>query len=149
MSTNNREAPPVIPESHLDIMKGFQATVSTMRHRDGLISTTPVSFDWDGEFVRFSTLKSRVKYKNLLANPQITLCIISPDDFTRYIEIRGTAELTDDPEGKFNRAIFQRLTGMEEFPYDEEGAQRVTVKIIPSQISTPTLYGGQLSSSPV
>jgi PPOX class probable F420-dependent enzyme len=147
MSANNRENRPVIPESHLDIMEGFQATVSTVRHRDGLISTTPVTFDWDGEFVRFSTLKSRVKYNNLLANPQITLCIISPSDFTRYIEIRGTAELTDDPGGEFNLAIFQRLTGMEEFPYDEPDAQRVTVKIIPSQISTPSLYGGQLSSS--
>ena len=147
MSTNTREKRPVIPESHLDIMEGFQATVSTVRHRDGLISTTPVTFDWDGEFVRFSTLKSRVKYKNLLANPQITLCIISPSDFTRYIEIRGTAELADDPGGEFNLAIFQRLTGMEEFPYDEPDAQRVTVKIIPSQISTPSLYGGQLSSS--
>ena len=147
MSANNRENRPVIPESHLDIMEGFQATVSTVRHRDGLISTTPVSFDWDGEFVRFSTLKSRVKYNNLLANPQITLCIISPSDFTRYIEIRGTAELTDDPGGAFNLEIFKRLTGMDDFPYDEADAQRVTVKIIPSQISTPSLYGGQLSSS--
>jgi PPOX class probable F420-dependent enzyme len=147
MSANNREKIPVIPESHLNIMEGFQATVSTVRHRDGLISTTPVSFDWDGEFVRFSTLKSRVKYNNLLANSQITLCIISPSDFTRYIEIRGLAELTDDPGGEFNLEIFKRLTGMEEFPYDEPDAQRVTVKIIPSQISTPSLYGGQLSSS--
>jgi PPOX class probable F420-dependent enzyme len=147
MSTNAREKSPVIPESHLDIMEGFQATVSTVRYRDGLISTTPITFDWDGKFVRFSTLKSRVKYKNLLDNPQITLCIISPSDFTRYIEIRGTAELTDDPGGAFNLAIFQRLTGMDDFPYDEADAQRVTVKIIPSQISTPSLYGGQLSSS--
>lgn len=148
MSTPNNSPLPTIPASHLDIMEGFQATVSTVRHRDGLISTTPVTFDWDGEFVRFSTLKSRVKYKNLLANPQITLCIVSPEDFTRYIEIRGTAELSDDPGGQFNLAIFQRLTGMDEFPYDEPGAERVTVKIIPSQISTPSLYGGQLASSP-
>lgn len=147
MSGNNSEKSLVIPESHLDIMEGFQATVSTVRHRDGMISTTPVTFDWDGEFVRFSTLKSRVKYKNLLANPQITMCIISPSDFTRYIEIRGIAELTDDPGGKFNLEIFKRLTGMDDFPYDEEDAERVTVKIIPSQISAPALYGGQLSSS--
>ena len=147
MSANNRENRPVIPESHLDIMEGFQATVSTVRHRDGLISTTPVTFDWDGEFVRFSTLKSRVKYKSLLANPQITLCIISPSEFTRYIEIRGTAELTDDPGGAFNLEIFKRLTGKDAFHSGDTAAQRVTVKIIPSKISTPSLYGGQLSSS--
>jgi PPOX class probable F420-dependent enzyme len=143
INTNKR---PTIPDSHLDIMEGFQAAVSTIRHSDGLISTTPISFDWDGEFVRFSTLKSRVKYKNLLNNPQITLCIVSPKDFTRYIEIRGTAEMTDDPEGQFNQAMFQRLTGME-FTYDEPDAERVTVKIIPEQISAPLLYGGRLSST--
>jgi len=143
-----KQGSPVIPESHLEIMQGFQATVSTLRHLDGLISTTPVSFDWDGEFVRFSTLKSRVKYQNLLVNPLITMCIICPNDFTRYIEIRGVAEMSDDPDGQFNRALFQRLTGLDEFPYDAENAQRVTVKIIPQQISTPLLYGGQLASAP-
>ena len=137
----------VIPESHLDLMEGFQSTVSTIRHSDGLISTTPVTFDWDGEFVRFSTLKSRVKYKNLLANPRVTLCIVSPTDFTRYIEIRGTAEMTDDPGGEFSRAIFKRLTGQDDFSLDPPGAERVTVKIIPLTISTPSLYGGRLSSS--
>ena len=147
MAEGNTNKRPTIPESHLDIMAGFQAVVSTIRHSDGLISTTPISFDWDGEFVRFSTLKSRVKYKNLLSNPQITLCIVSPKDFTRYIEIRGSAEMTDDPGGQFNRAIFQRLTGMDEFPYDEPDAERVTVKIIPEQISTPLLYGGRLASA--
>lgn len=138
---------PRIPDSHLDIMEGFQSTVSTLRHSDGMISTTPVTFDWDGEFVRFSTLKSRVKYRNLLANPQITMCIVSPGDFTRYIEIRGVAEMTDDPGGQFNLAIFKRLTGQDEFPFDEPDAERVTVKIIPSKISTPSLYGGQLSGN--
>jgi PPOX class probable F420-dependent enzyme len=127
-------------------MEGFQAVVSTVRHKDGLISTTPVTFDWDGEFVRFSTLKARVKYKNLLANPQITVCIVSSKDFTRYIEIRGNAEMSDDPGGQFNRSIFQRLTGKDDFPFDEPGAERVTVKIVPVQISAPLLYGGKLSA---
>jgi hypothetical protein len=39
------------------------ATVSTITHKDGLISTDPVGFDWDGGYVRLSTLKSRVKYR--------------------------------------------------------------------------------------
>lgn len=40
------------------------AMVSTIGYKDGLISTNPVTFDWDGEHVRLSTLKSRVKYRN-------------------------------------------------------------------------------------
>jgi len=137
----------IIPASHLDIVEQeYLAMVSTIRHQDGLISTNPVSIDWDGEFVRFSTLKQRVKYKNLLASPQITLCITSSKDSTRYIEIRGTAELMDDPGGAFQRVMWKRFTGEDEFPYDPPGAERVIVKIVPLQVSTPTLYGGRMTT---
>ena len=138
---------PKIPESHLDIIQSeVMATVSTIRQKDGLISTNPVSFDWDGEHVRFSTLKQRVKYKNLLADPRITFCVVSTKDPTRYIEIRGTAQLVDDPRGEFQRAFWERVTGEKEFNYDPPGAERVTVTIISQQISTPLLYGGQMST---
>jgi hypothetical protein len=60
-----------IPDTHVGILDtALLATVSTISHKDGLISTNPVAFDWDGEYLRLSTLKSRVKYRNLLANPQ-------------------------------------------------------------------------------
>ena len=136
-----------IPQSHLDIVEQeYLAMVSTIRHRDGLISTNPVSIDWDGEFVRFSTLKQRVKYRNLVANPQITLCITSSQDSTRYIEIRGTAELQDDPGGAFQRVMWKRFTGEDEFNFDPPDAERVIVKIVPLQVSTPSLYGGKMTT---
>jgi hypothetical protein len=70
MSAQLPEVP--IPESHVEILEtALLASVSTIGHQDGLISTNPVGFDWDGEYVRLSTLKSRVKYRNLMANPQI------------------------------------------------------------------------------
>lgn len=140
-------APNTIPSTHLDIVEQeYLAMVSTIRHQDGLISTNPVSIDWDGQFVRFSTLKQRVKYKNLLANPQITLCLTSSKDTTRYIELRGTAELTDDPGGAFQRAMWKRFTGEDDFTYDPPGSERVIVKIVPLQVSTPNLYGGQMTA---
>ena len=135
-----------IPDTHRDILEQeYLAIVSTIRHQDGLISTNPVSIEWDGQFVLFSTLKQRVKYKNLLANPQITLCITSSTDSTRYIEIRGTAELTDDPGGAFQRAMWKRFTGEDEFVYDPPGAERVIVKIVPLKVSAPSLYDGQMT----
>jgi hypothetical protein len=68
-----------IPASHVGILEtALLAIVSTISHRDGMISSNPVGFDWDGEHVRLSTLKSRVKYHNLQANPQITLCVVDP-----------------------------------------------------------------------
>jgi len=145
MSSNNTATNlPTVPESHLDIMQEFQATISTLRAKDGLISTNPIVFDYDGTYVRFSTLKARVKYQNLKADPRITFCVVSSKDMTRYVEIRGKAQLEDDPTGAFQLKLWQRMTGLDTFDLDPEGAERVTVTIIPEQISTPLLYGGQL-----
>lgn len=134
-----------VPESHLAIMQQFQGMVTTIRHNDQLLSTNPVVFEYDGDHVRFSTLKARLKYKNLLADSRITFCVVDDKDMTRYVEIRGRAELIDDPTGAFQLKLWQRMTGLDSFELDPEGAERVTVKIIAEQVSTPLLYGGQLS----
>jgi PPOX class probable F420-dependent enzyme len=133
-----------VPESHLHILEtAIQGMLSTIRHKDGLISTNPVGFDWDGEFVRISTLKSRVKYANLLADPRVTFCVLDPQMPTRYIEIRGSAEISEDPDGELNRKMYRRHTG-KEFDLDAAEAERVIVRIVPIQVSTPTLYGGKV-----
>ncbi|MFT5575225.1 MAG: PPOX class probable F420-dependent enzyme [Bermanella sp.] len=134
-----------IPASHVDILEtAFSAMVTTIRHKDGLPSTNPVSFVWDGEYVRFSTLKQRVKYKNLINNPLLTMCMMDPRDMTRYIEIRGRGEVADDPAGEWNKAIYRQVMGVE-FTLDEADAERVIVTLIPEQVSAPLLYGGKLA----
>jgi PPOX class probable F420-dependent enzyme len=134
------EAP--IPESHVGILENaLLAVISTVSYKDGLVSINPMGFDWDGDYVRVSTLKSRVKYRNLLSNPQITFCAVDPATATRYIEIRGHAEMSDDPE----KSLAKKIAGSSWTPeMDGPGAERVIIKIIPTQVSTPTLYGGQL-----
>ena len=89
-----------VPASHVDILENeIMGMISTHRHKDGMISTNPVTFDWDGEYVRFSTLKERMKYRNMLENSQVTFCVMSSQVATRYVEIRGHAELEEDPSG--------------------------------------------------
>jgi PPOX class probable F420-dependent enzyme len=134
------EAP--IPESHVGILENaLLAVISTISYKDGLISTNPMGFDWDGDYVRISTLKSRVKYRNLLSNAQITFCAVDPAMGTRYIEIRGYAEISDDPE----KSLAKKIAGGSWTPeMDGPDAERVIIKIVPTQVSTPTLYGGQL-----
>lgn len=133
-----------IPESHRAILEtAVFAYVSTIRARDQLISTNPVSFDWDGEALRFSTLKSRMKYRNMKADPRLTVCVMDPVVPTRYIELRGRAVLEDDPEGALNQKIFRKNMGRD-FDLDEPDAERVIVTLVPEQVSTPLLYGGKL-----
>lgn len=135
---------PTVPESHRHILEtAVFAYVSTIRARDQLISTNPVGFDWDGETFRFSTLKSRVKYRNMHNDDRLTVCIMDPAAPTRYIELRGRALLEDDPGGSLNQKIFQRNMGYA-FNLDEPDAERVIVTLVLEQVSTPLLYGGKL-----
>ena len=127
---------------------GYYGTLTTIRHKDGLLSTNPVGYVWDGERVRISTLKSRVKYRNLAANPAMAFCVVSPQDITQYVELRGRATLDDDLDRSFFREQFRRGMGGVEPPpdLDPPDAERVIITLHPQQVSSPTLYGGRLST---
>jgi PPOX class probable F420-dependent enzyme len=137
-----------IPEAHHAILAAnHQGVISTVRHKDGLISTHPVSYVWDGKCVRISTIKNRVKYQNLLANPRIAFCVVHAADPTRYIELRGYATIEEDPDRSFLRRQFTDGSGGVEPPADLDppGTERVIIRVHPHQSSSPLLYGGRFS----
>lgn len=128
-----------IPESHFDILESkCSAIVCTVR-KDGFLSAHPVSILWDGEFIRFSTLKDRMKYKNLQADSRVTLCITHPNNDLHYIEVRGHATMKDDTDSCFVNGIAMKYMGLEKFPFDLPGAERVTITVHAEQISTPLM----------
>jgi PPOX class probable F420-dependent enzyme len=126
---------PEIPETHRDILESRGLSfVSTIRP-DGLISTHPVSVLWDGDTLRFSTGKSRRKVRNLRLDDRVTVCIPDPKNPVRYLEIRGHAEIADDADRGFINRIAREFMGMETYPYDPPGFERVTVTIRIAQVS--------------
>ena len=139
-----------IPEAHQALLAAHNyGLLSTLRAKDGLISTNPVSYVWDKEqaCVLISTIKSRLKYVNLLANPTLAFCVINAADHTKYVELRGIASLEDDTDRSFLRRQFRETSGGEEAPADLDSpeAERVIVRIHPQQSSSPLLYGGRFS----
>jgi len=67
--------------------------------------------------VRISTLASRMKYANLVANPMVTFCVVDREDHTRYVELRH-ATLEPDPDRSFLRLQFLRQSWGHEPPAD-------------------------------
>ncbi len=133
-----------IPETHQDLLTGLcTAVMTTVRHTDGLLSSNPVTAHWIDNTVKVSTLKSRLKYKNILADNRVTVCIVSPEDPMHYIEIRGHATMEDDPDREFVETMHEKLTGSPPpKDMDPPTAERVIITIHPEQISFPRLYGG-------
>lgn len=70
-----------------DETKAFAFLATTMP--DGSPQVTPVWFNKDGEHILINTVKGRIKYRNMLANPQIALAIPDPQDPYRYLQVRG------------------------------------------------------------
>lgn len=127
---------------HAFLDKHFLAMLTTLRP-DGMLSTNPVGYVWDGRHIRVSTVKSRMKYKNILQDDRVCFCVQSPTNPMDYLEVRGHATVEDDADRSFFREQFRRGMGGEEPPADLDppDAERVIIAIHPQQVSAPKIYG--------
>jgi PPOX class probable F420-dependent enzyme len=129
-----------IPESHYDLVEGKKFAQVAVVMPNGSLSNNIVAFNWDGEYVRFSTVKSRQKYKNLAKDPRVALCIMDPDNAWRYLEIRGHVEREDDKDRTFINSIAKKYMDVDVYPYDRPGDERVTFTVIPTRIRAEYLF---------
>ena len=97
-----------VPEDLLDLLeRPLFASLGTVRP-DGSVRE-PERFDWDGEHLRFTHTTQRAKYRNLQANPSMSLLVIDPDDPLRFVEVRGELVAAEpDPTGSFYVHLGQR-----------------------------------------
>ncbi len=122
----------------------FLAMLTTMR-ADGMLSTNPVGYVWDGKHIMVSTLRSRMKAKNIEGDSRVCFCVQSPTNPMDYVEVRGHATLVEDADRSFFRRQYQRGMGEQEEPpegMDPPGSERVIVVIHPVKVSAPKVYGG-------
>lgn len=82
-----------VPASHLDLFARPIVGVLTTLMPDGQPQSSLVWADHDGECARTNTTLERQKGRNLLADPRASLLIVDPDDTSRFVQIRGDAEL--------------------------------------------------------
>ena len=144
MSGQNKNTNP-IPETHHDILLSRPtAHLATIRP-DGQLSVNPVAILWDGTHVRVSTLKSRQKYRNLRRDPRVAISIPHRDNPLRYIEIRGTAQLSDDSDRSVVNSVAKTYLGIDEYPFDRPGDKRVVITICAEIVSAPDIH---LADSP-
>jgi len=85
-----------IPDSHLDLVARPLHGVLTTMMPDGQPQSSLVWLDYDGRCLRVNTTRQRQKGRNMRANPRVNLLIIDPGDASRWIEVRGEAELTEE-----------------------------------------------------
>jgi PPOX class probable F420-dependent enzyme len=122
-----------IPESHRDLLESDTAVLATVG-ADGRPQLSAVWFLADGDEIRVSLNTSRQKVKNLRANRAVNLFILDRSAPTRYLEIRGDAEVTDDPDYSFADRVGQKY-GADLKGFDGDNPHRVVVTLRPVRVN--------------
>lgn len=108
------------------------ATISTL-NADGSAQLTPVWVDTDGEAVLFNTAKGRVKHKNIVRNPDVSVLVVDKNDFYRWVSIRGKAEVTEEGADAHIDRLAKKYLGVDAYPYRRDDEVRITVRVVPEQ----------------
>ena len=99
-----------IPASHLDLLTRPVCGVLTTMGRNGQPQSSLVWVDWDGACARVNTTLERQKGHNLAANPKLSLLVVDPDNPSRFLQLRGHAELVFDGALDHLDALTRRYT---------------------------------------
>jgi PPOX class probable F420-dependent enzyme len=110
------------------------ATVATL-NPDGGPQTSVVWILREGDTVVFSATAARQKARNLARDPRISMTVFEAANPYHSVEIRGTAELTEDPGKSLPRAVSHKYLGQDPQPEPDE-VTRLIIRVIPERINT-------------
>jgi len=99
-----------IPPSHLDLLTRPICGVFTTLGHDGQPQSSLVWVDLDRECALVNTTLERQKGRNLLDNRKVSLLIVDPGNTSRFIQIRGDAELVTEGAHEHLDALTRKYT---------------------------------------
>ncbi len=100
-----------LPASHRDLLERPIPGVLTTMLPDGQPQSSLVWVDHDGGCARVNTTLERRKGRCLLENPHVSLLVVDPDDTTRFLQVRGLAELVTEGAVAHLDELTRRYTG--------------------------------------
>jgi PPOX class probable F420-dependent enzyme len=130
-----------VPPTHRDLLGSDTGILATLGP-DGRPQLSAVWFLADGDTIMISLNTSRQKVANLRAKPAVTFFILDPTAPTRYLEVRGDAEVADDPDYAFAARVGEKY-GADLRTFDGANQDRVVVTIHPVRINAVDMTAGQ------
>ena len=114
-----------------DLLDGPHTAVLATTNADGRPQSSVIFVKRDGDTVVFSTIKGRLKTRNITRDPRVSLLVTRTAG--QYVEIRGTVEITADPEKRLLHEMYERYMGGQT-PPPEPDAERLIVRITPEKL---------------
>ncbi|MGC0419768.1 PPOX class F420-dependent oxidoreductase [Embleya sp. AB8] len=107
-------------------------------NKDGSPQTSVVWVGRDGDDVLISSQAGRLKDRNLRRDPRASLTVYDPADPEVYVEIRGTATITDDTDRELAVALAEKYEGAgagEEYLALPPESVRIVIRITPTRLT--------------
>ena len=136
-----------LPASHIDLLERGICGVLTTMDASGAPSSSLVWVDHDGTCARINTSLERWKGRHLQADPRVSLLIVDPADTSRFIQIRGDAELVTKGALEHLDALTCRYTRHPRFygfvyPVSREAEEtRVICRIHARRVTLDAIHG--------
>jgi PPOX class probable F420-dependent enzyme len=86
----------------------------------------------DGDDLLFSTIRGRLKTRNMERNPRVSLCAYDPDDPYVYAEVRGTVMLSEEGGLDLIDELSRAYDGKPWRPRPDE--TRVVARVTPTRV---------------
>ncbi|WP_029116070.1 PPOX class F420-dependent oxidoreductase [Mycobacterium sp. URHB0044] len=115
-----------------EILDGPHTAMIATSNGDGRPQSSVIFVKRDGDTVVFSTIKGRLKTRNMARDPRVSLLVVG-NEKGRYVEIRGTVEITEDPEKRLLHEMYDRYMGGTP-PPPEPDAERLIVRITAERV---------------
>jgi PPOX class probable F420-dependent enzyme len=130
--------PIMLSQAARAIIDGRNPAVLGTLNPDGSPQTSVVWVGRDGDDLLISSAAGRRKEQNLLRDPRASLCIFDLADSEQYVEIRGTAAVTDDQGRELAVALAEKYEGPgagEAFLQLPPQVTRIVIRITPARVA--------------
>jgi PPOX class probable F420-dependent enzyme len=118
-----------LSDSALKLVDGKNYAVLATVNPDGSPQTSVVWVGRDGSDLLFSTIEGRVKHRNMVRDPRVSVSIIDSQDPENYVEFRGRVSMTPDVGRQVDTQLSWKYDGKDPGE-DRPGAVRVVVRMV-------------------
>jgi PPOX class probable F420-dependent enzyme len=112
----------------LRLVDGRNYAVLATVNPDGSPQTSVVWVGRDGADLLFSTVEGRVKHRNMVRDPRVSVSIIDSANPENYVELRGTVSMAPDIGAQVDNQLSWKYDGKDKDP-DRPGAVRVVIRM--------------------
>jgi PPOX class probable F420-dependent enzyme len=116
-------------DATLRLLDGRNYAVLATVNADGSPQTSAMWVGRDGGDLLFSTVEGRVKHRNMLRDPRVSVTVLDSADPENYVELRGlVSSITPDIGRQVDTGLSWKYNGRDPDP-DLPGAVRVVVRM--------------------